>query len=154
MAEIEIKYDRLGSRLRSVGTAVVEYDRLGAHPRRLGHLELRFDKRGVCAIGDATIAYNGAEPCTIGGLNIEYEQKRLRPKRPRRIGSWELEWERGFGFGHSLRTIGPLTPVYGHHWGPDRVIVPGEGTALDDNDLTILYFVLLMVEALNGSYMG
>ena len=56
------------------------------------------------------------------------------------------------GLGNNVRSIGPLAFEYSPgrivHWAPIRVIVPGDSTWLDDDDLIILYFMLRKIKEL------
>jgi hypothetical protein len=162
VAVIELRYDGLGDRLRSIGPVVVEYDRLGTRARWLGPHELQYDQLGtrLCAIGAAAIEYSrftaaiwrgglALRPCALGARSIEYADRFLG-SRLHRIGSYEVRWEPGLG--NVVRSVGPLAFEYGEglvvHWAPKRVIVPGESTTLDDDDLITLYFVLGVIKEL------
>ncbi len=162
MAEIELRYDGLGDRLRSIGPVVVEYDRLGTRARWLGPHELHYDQLGtrLCAIGGAVIEYGrftaaiwkgglAVRPCRLGARSIEYAGRFLG-SRLHRIGSYEVRWEPGLG--NVISSVGPLAFEYGDgfvvHWAPKRVIVPGDSSTLDDDDLIILYFVLGVIKEL------
>jgi len=162
VAEIELRYDGLGDRLRGIGPVLVEYDRLGTRARWLGPHELHYDQLGtrLCAIGAAAIEYGrftaaigkgglASRPCRLGVRSIEYAGRFLG-SRLHRIGSYEVGWEPGLG--NVVRSVGRFVFEYGEglvvHWAPKRVVVPGDSSTLDDDDLIILYFVLGVIKEL------
>jgi hypothetical protein len=83
--EIALTYDRLGSRLRSIGDVPVEYDRLGSRPAKLGAWPLSYDHLGnrLTQVGPYELTYDhlGSRVRGLGPLSISYDRLGSRPNR-------------------------------------------------------------------------
>ena len=42
VTRIELRYDRLGGRLKWIGDSEIQYDKLGSRPKRVGDIELNY----------------------------------------------------------------------------------------------------------------
>ena len=144
--DIELSYDMMGSRLRGVGSAVVEYDRLGNRPRRVGDWELTYDSLGsrLVGIGGAVLAYDrlGSRPVGLGQWALAYDTLGARLAR---VGPYELTYD---NLGSRLRTMGPLLIAYDRLGSrPARVSLPEGQTTLPYDQLLALFFVLYQLWA-------
>ena len=86
----------MGSRLRRIGDVEISYDRLGSRPSRLGardigyDMAIEYDQLGsrLIRIGDFGVAYDmvGSRVREIGGFTVDYDMMGSRPRYLRTDG--------------------------------------------------------------------
>ncbi len=141
MVEIELRYDRLGSRLQGIGSVSIDYDRLGSRPRHLGWLELAYDHVGsrLCGIGDLRLSYDrlGSRPRMLGSWQLDYD---WLGSRLRRVGPYDVFHDR---LGSRIQRVGQMTVEYDHLGSrPKHVVLPDNAPDLSEDDLIALFFAL------------
>ncbi|MER7836369.1 hypothetical protein ABTY98_10750 [Streptomyces sp. NPDC096040] len=139
--ELELGYDLLGSRLRSIGDVQLTYGRWGGRPRALGPYPLEYDMLGsrLRWIGDIEIGYGrlGSVPRTFGTWDVECA---AWSGIPRRIGPYPVEHPR---FSGRASAVGPLAVSYDALGSrPRRIVLPKDLHTLPDDLLRVLFLVL------------
>jgi hypothetical protein len=139
--EIALSYDRLGSRLRSIGGVPIGYDWLGNRPSTLGTWSLSYDRLGnrLIGIGTTQISYDmlGSRPSAVGSWSLTYDHL---GNRLIQLGPYELTYDH---LGSRVRILGPLAISYDRLGSrPRTVTLPPGQTALSPELLLGLFFVL------------
>lgn len=139
--QIELGYDRAGSRLSQIGAVQIDYDRAGSRPRAVGQVDLDYDMAGnrLRAVAGAQIAYDklGSRPVRFGDLALEYDRLGSRLVR---IGNMSIDYDRA---GSRVRRIGGFTVDYDRMGSRPRFLRADDHTQLDDQALLIVFLVLV-----------
>lgn len=148
--ELELGYDLLGGRLRSIGDVELTYGRWGGRPHALGLHPLEYDMLGsrLRWIGDTEIGYGrlGGVPRTFGTWDVDCA---AWSGIPRTIGPYAIDHPR---FGGRARAVGPVEISYdllGSR--ARRITLPKGWTALPDDLLRVLFLVLHLQTERNKS---
>ncbi|MEU9385692.1 hypothetical protein AB0D38_34110 [Streptomyces sp. NPDC048279] len=141
--ELELGYDLLGSRLRSIGDVPVTYGRWGGRPHALGPHPLEYDMLGsrLRWIGDIEIGYGrlGTVPRTFGTWDVDCA---AWSGIPRSVGPYAVQHPRLSG---RAKAVGPLVLSYDAlGTRPRRVALPKDLSALPDDLLRVLFLVLYL----------
>jgi hypothetical protein len=143
VAEIELGYDVLGSRIRSIGPFEIEYPGLLKQASRAGSLELVYRRAVLVSIGPAEMTYDrlGGRLIKLGDWDCEYD---WMGTRVRRIGPYDISYDRG---GSRVRDVGPMKLQYSKGGTiPQSVLVPDEDAVLPEEHLIVLYHVFNKVQ--------
>ena len=139
--QIELGYDRAGSRLRRIGGLQIAYDRAGSRPKTVGQFDLVYDiaRNRLRGVSTDQILYDklGSRPVRFGDLEMEYDRLGSRLVR---IGNVGIDYDRA---GSRIRQIGHFTVDYDRMGSRPRYLRADDHIQLDEQMLVIAFLVLV-----------